>query len=79
MGACQNGYMSDMTRMLFLGKPEPRMRAMYAAVLKAQLAAIDAVRPGVTAAQVDRAARQVLEDRRAWKRVRPFHRAWAGT
>ena len=61
MGACQDGYMSDMTRVLFLGKPSRRVRAMYNAVLKAQLAAIDAVRPGVTAAHVDRAARRVLE------------------
>ncbi len=60
-GACQDGYMSDMTRVLFLGKPNRRVRAMYNAVLKAQLAAIDAVRPGVTAAHVDRAARRVLE------------------
>lgn len=61
MGACQDGYMSDMTRVLFLGKPGPRVRKMYNAVLKAQLAAIDTVRPGITAAQVDRAARRVLE------------------
>lgn len=61
MGACQNGYMSDMTRVLFAGKPSRRIRAMYNAVLKAQLAGIDAVRPGVTAAHVDRAARRVLE------------------
>jgi Xaa-Pro aminopeptidase len=61
MGACQDGYMSDMTRVLFLGEPGRRVRTMYNAVLKAQLAAIDAVRPGVTAAQVDRAARRVLE------------------
>ena len=61
MGACQDGYMSDMTRVLFCGKPSRRVRTMYNAVLKAQLAAIDAVRPGVTAAHVDRAARRVLE------------------
>ena len=60
MGACQDGYMSDMTRVLFLGKPDRRVRSMYNAVLKAQLAAIDAVRPGVTAAHVDGAARRVL-------------------
>jgi Xaa-Pro aminopeptidase len=61
MGACQDGYMSDMTRVLFHGRPSRRVRTMYNAVLKAQLAAIDAVRPGVTAAHVDRAARRVLE------------------
>jgi len=61
MGACQDGYMSDMTRVLFCGRPSRRVRNMYNAVLKAQLAAIDAVRPGVTAAHVDRAARRVLD------------------
>lgn len=61
MGASQDGYMSDMTRVLFVGTPPRRVRSMYNAVLKAQLAAIDAVRPGVTAAHVDRAARRVLE------------------
>jgi Xaa-Pro aminopeptidase len=61
MGSCQNGYMSDMTRMLFLGRPSRRVIDIYNAVLKAQLAAIDAVRAGVTAGQVDRKARQVLD------------------
>jgi len=61
MGAFQEGYASDMTRMLFLGRAVPRLKQMYAAVLEAQLAAIDAVRPGVKAHAVDRAARRVLE------------------
>ncbi|HLK21120.1 MAG TPA: Xaa-Pro peptidase family protein [Bryobacteraceae bacterium] len=61
MGSCQNGYMSDMTRMLFLGRPDRKVTHMYKAVLKAQLAAIDGVRAGITAGQVDRKARQVLE------------------
>ena len=60
MGAMLNGYASDMTRMLFLGNAAPRIKRMYAAVLEAQLAAIDAVRPGVKAQAVDRAARRVL-------------------
>ena len=61
MGTCQDGYMSDMTRMLFLGRPNKRVTEMYRAVQEAQLAGIDAVRPGATAAQVDRKARRVLE------------------
>jgi Xaa-Pro aminopeptidase len=61
MGACQNGYMSDMTRMLFFGKLNRRIRDMYQSVLKAQLAAIAAVREGITSGQVDQQARQVLE------------------
>jgi Xaa-Pro aminopeptidase len=61
MGATQEGYASDMTRMVFLGKPGAEARKMYDAVLEAQLAAIDAVRDGVAADRVDAAARRVLK------------------
>lgn len=61
MGAFLDGYASDMTRMVFFGQPGRRVRSMYKAVKTAQLAAIDAVRAGVEARQVDRSARQVLE------------------
>jgi Xaa-Pro aminopeptidase len=61
MGSAQDGYMSDMTRMLFLGKPDAKIRAMYRAVLDAQLAAVAAVGEGVGTWQVDRAARNVLK------------------
>ena len=61
MGAMQAGYASDMTRMLHLGKPLPKTRRLYQAVLEAQLAATDSVRAGVTAGAVDKAARQVLK------------------
>jgi Xaa-Pro aminopeptidase len=61
MGAFVDGYASDMTRMLFLGRPGAKVKRTYKAVLEAQLAAIDAVRPGVPAARVDRAARAVLK------------------
>jgi Xaa-Pro aminopeptidase len=61
MGAIENGYASDMTRTLHVGKASKRFKSLYQAVLEAQLAAIDAVRPGVTAGDIDRAARRVLE------------------
>ena len=61
MGAMQDGYASDMTRMLFLGAPTAKVKRAYRAVLEAQLAAIDTVRPGVKAAAVDAAARDVLK------------------
>jgi Xaa-Pro aminopeptidase len=61
MGALQDGYASDMTRMLFLGRPGARVKRTYRAVLEAQLAAIDCVRAGAPAAHVDRAARRVLK------------------
>jgi Xaa-Pro aminopeptidase len=61
MGALQDGYCSDMTRMLFLGVPGAKVKRMYRAVLEAQLAAIAAVRAGALTRTVDRAARQVLK------------------
>lgn len=60
MGAMLDGYASDMTRMLFLGRPDARAKRAYRSVHEAQLAAIDAVRAGVQAQAVDRAARRVL-------------------
>ena len=60
MGAFQEGYASDMTRMLSVGTPSAKVKRMYRAVLEAQLAAIDAVRAGVTTIRVDAAARRVL-------------------
>jgi Xaa-Pro aminopeptidase len=61
MGAFEQGYASDMTRMLFLGTPGAKVKHMYRAVLEAQLAALAAVRPGVTAGSVDSRARAVLK------------------
>jgi Xaa-Pro aminopeptidase len=60
MGAFENGYASDMTRMLFLGTPPPKVKRTYRAVLEAQLAASAKVKAGVRTAAVDAAARQVL-------------------
>jgi Xaa-Pro aminopeptidase len=60
MGALQEGYCSDMTRMLFLGTPGAKVKRTYKAVLEAQLAGIDAVRAGARTAAVDAAARKVL-------------------
>lgn len=59
-GAILRGYCSDMTRTVFLGKAPGRIRKLYKAVLDAQQAAKAAVRPGVKAGDVDRAARAVL-------------------
>ncbi len=60
MGTFRGGYASDMTRCVHLGKPGAKTRKLYQAVLEAQLAAVDAVAPGVTAGEVDTAARRVL-------------------
>lgn len=58
-----DGYWTDITRTYCLGKPDERQRAMYEAVFGAREAALKVIKPGVGAAQVDAAARQVLTER----------------
>lgn len=60
MGALCEGYASDMTRVVVPGRISSEARRLYGAVLEAQLAAIDAVKPGVKAVAVDAAARRTL-------------------
>lgn len=59
-GPYEPGYNSDSTRTYSLGEPDGDVAARYAILQRAQRAAVDAVRPGVTAEQVDAAARDVL-------------------
>ena len=60
-GAILQNYCSDMTRTVFIGQAPARIRRMYRAVLQAQQAAKQAIRPGVKAGDIDRAARRVLK------------------
>ncbi len=59
-GVILAGYCSDMTRTLHLGRPPQEARRVYEAVREAQHAAVDAVKPGATLGEVDRAARKLL-------------------
>jgi len=59
-GVVLEGYCSDMTRTVHMGKALPGERAVYDAVLDAQLAGVAAVREGVATSDVDEAARSVL-------------------
>jgi Xaa-Pro aminopeptidase len=60
-GAILRGYCSDLTRTVFLGRAPVKVRRLYRAVLEAQGAAREAIRPGVRASEVDAAARQTLK------------------
>lgn len=60
-GAKKNAYMSDLTRVVVTEKPSSRLEKMYRAVLAAQKAAIDAIRPGAIMGDVDIAARKALD------------------
>ncbi|KXT76798.1 M24 family metallopeptidase [Streptococcus sp. DD12] len=61
LGCMVNGYASDMTRTVAVGQPDQFKKDIYHLTLEAQQAALDFIKPGVTASQVDRAARQVIE------------------
>jgi len=61
-GALAAGYHSDMTRTVAFGDPDPRLCEIRDVVAAAQTAGIAAVRPGASVAEVDGAARRVIED-----------------
>ncbi|WP_292762471.1 Xaa-Pro peptidase family protein [Microbacterium sp. UBA3486] len=61
-GAVPSGYNSDSTRTYVVGTPDSAAAERIAVLVRAQQAAVDAVRPGATAAEVDAAARNVLAD-----------------
>jgi Xaa-Pro aminopeptidase len=62
-GARIEGYNSDITRTVVVGEPTDRHREIYDQVLKAQLACLEAMRPGVAARDVDALARKVLDEK----------------
>lgn len=61
LGALHAGYCSDMTRTIVLGEPDERLQEAYTVCRDAQIAGIEAVGPGVAAADVDRASRTVID------------------
>ncbi|OBG30629.1 Xaa-Pro peptidase family protein [Mycobacterium sp. E3198] len=61
-GAYEPGYHSDSTRTYSIGEPTPEVAQQYSVLQRAQRAALEAVRPGVTAERVDAAARDVLAE-----------------
>jgi Xaa-Pro aminopeptidase len=61
-GALAAGYHADMTRTVAFGSPSAELRKVHDIVRASQQAGIDAVRAGVTGADVDAVSRQVIED-----------------
>jgi len=62
-GGCRaDGYTSDITRTVVLGKPGDDVRRVFDVVLKAQTSALRAARPGVAMEALDAAARRGIVD-----------------
>ncbi len=62
LGCRYQGYCSDMTRTVFLGRPDPTLAEVYHIVLEAQRRALAAIGPGAKCAEVDAAARDYIRD-----------------
>ena len=60
-GCIYHGYCSDMTRTVAVGSVTDKQRRVYETVLEAQRAAAEVMKPGVRAADVDKAARDVID------------------
>lgn len=61
-GCMVDGYCSDMTRTVAIGKPSDEQRQVYNLVLEAQTSACKAIRAGMTGKEADKAARDVIEE-----------------
>ncbi len=60
-GAKYQGYCSDMTRTVIIGRATEELRSVYNTVLSAQLAALDFLRAGVDCADADKCARDIID------------------
>lgn len=62
LGVVYDGYTSDATRTVAYGEPSQKAQEIYAIVLKAHQAALNAVKPGITAGELDTIARDIITD-----------------
>jgi Xaa-Pro dipeptidase len=61
LDAMTNGYFNDLTRTYFVGKPDAKAKNIFDIVQEAVNTVIDAVKPGIAAAELDSIARKVIE------------------
>lgn len=59
-GSVVGGYRSDMTRTVAVGQVSEEQKTVYDTVLKAQLAALSAIKPGVVCKDIDKVARDII-------------------
>lgn len=60
--SCVDGFWTDITRTFVVGEADARQRKIFDAIFAAREAALKAIRPGASGAQVDAAAREVMRD-----------------
>ena len=62
-GGIYQGYCSDMSRTFYFGDPDDKFKEVYQIVKEAQQLAVDNVKPGMTAEEVDKLARDYIEEK----------------
>lgn len=62
IGVTYEGYYADITRTIFVGEISEEERGVYNVVFKAQEKAINSVKPWIKACQVDKTAREIIEE-----------------
>ena len=77
-GVILTDYCSDMTRTVYVGRPSAAERKVYEAVKQAQQAAVDAVAPGMSVSEVDRAAQNRQRGAAQSQRFQQASRGGAG-
>ena len=63
LGAMHSGYNSDLTRTVFLGRISHKYLHIYTTVLASQSIAIESLKPGVYAKDIDAVSRQYISDK----------------
>jgi len=61
MGARYEGYVSDLSRTIYVGTTDEKFRKVYRTVLDAQTVAMSIIKAGITGQQADSAARDIIE------------------
>jgi Xaa-Pro aminopeptidase len=62
-GAYYNGYVSDITRTLAVGEPDPELKKIYNIVLEAQLRGMAGIKPGMTGKEADALTRNLIVEK----------------
>jgi Xaa-Pro aminopeptidase len=62
IGGIRDRYASDTSRTAFVGSPPDEFASLYEVLREAQASACRAVRPGIAASAIDRAARSIIAD-----------------
>ncbi len=60
-GAKLNGYCSDTTRTLVMGRPDEKFKTIYEILFNAQQLAVDNIKPGIIAHNIDKTARDYID------------------